>query len=116
MSIDRTPAHLADMLGFVRELRSIVADRTLQSYTSERVLNLAVDRLFINLGDAAQRVAEAERSSMSDVPWRQIIGLRKLLAHGYERVDQETLHRTVRTELAAVEQAIDAPLLSRGRR
>lgn len=116
MSIDRTPAHLADMLGFVRELRCIVTGRTLQSYLSERILNLAVERLFINLGEAAQRVPEAERASMSDVPWRQIIGLRNLLAHGYERVEQETLYRTATGELVAVEQAIEAHLQSRGRR
>ena len=114
MTIDRTPAHLSDMLAFVRELRAIVGGATLEAYCGERVLNLAVEKLFINLGEAAQRVPEAERASIGSVPWRQIIGLRNILAHGYEQVDHETLYRTVTNELAAVEDALAAWLTNAG--
>jgi uncharacterized protein with HEPN domain len=114
MTIDRTPAHLSDMLAFVRELRAIVGGATLDAYRKERVLNLAVEKLFINLGEAAQRVPEAERASVGGVPWRQIIGLRNILAHGYEQVDHETLYRTVTHELAAVEEALAAWLTGAG--
>ena len=114
MTIDRTPAHLSDMLAFVRELRAIVGGATLEAYRGERVLNLAVEKLFINLGEAAQRVPEAERANIGGVPWRQIIGLRNILAHGYEQVDHETLYRTVIHELAAVEVALVAGLAAPG--
>ncbi len=106
MTIARTPAHLSDMVAFVRELRAIVGVTTVESYLRQQVLNLAVEKLFINLGEAAQCVPESERMKLSDVPWRQIIGLRNILAHGYEQVDHETLFRTVTTELAAVEMAL----------
>lgn len=106
MMIDRTPAHLTDMLAFGRELRSIIGTTPLNACRGQRVLNLAVEKLFINLGEAAQRVPEAERPNLAVVPWRQIIGLRNILAHGYEQVDHETLHRTVTTELAHVEVAL----------
>lgn len=58
--MNRTPAHVADMLGFVRELRTLVGTRSLENYLSDRVLNLAVEKLFINLGEAAVRVPEVE--------------------------------------------------------
>jgi uncharacterized protein with HEPN domain len=48
------------------------------------------------------------------VPWRQIIGLRNILAHGYEQVDQETLFRTVQDDLAGVEAQLRAGLHARG--
>lgn len=112
-TIDRTPAHLSDMLSFVRELRAIVGSMTLEAYRAERVLNLAVEKLFINLGEAAQRVPEVERSNIDGVPWRQVIGLRNILAHGYEQVDHETLFRTVTTELTAVEVALAKSLAAR---
>jgi uncharacterized protein with HEPN domain len=115
MSLDRTPAHLADMLGFVRELRAIAASRSLEAFVADRILNLATEKLFINLGEAAQRVPEAERLAIGGVPWRQIIGLRNILAHGYERIDQETLYRTAAADLAAVEAALAAALAERDR-
>ncbi len=97
MSLDRTPAQLADMLGFVRELRAIVTSRPLEAFVGDRILNLATEKLFINLGEAAQRVPEAERLTIGGVPWRQIIGLRNILAHGYERIDRDAVpHPPVR--------------------
>jgi uncharacterized protein with HEPN domain len=115
MSIDRTPAHLTHMLGFVRELRAIAAAHTLNVFMHDRLLNLAVEGLLINLGEAAQRIPEAQRADMTGLPWRQVIGLRNILAHGYERIDQETLYRTAATELAAVERELMACLATRGR-
>ena len=114
MTIDRTPAHLSDMLAFVRELRALVGGATLEAYRGQRVLNHAVEKLFINLGEAAMRVPEADRARLGNVPWRQIIGLRNILAHGYEQVDHETLYRTVTTELAAVEGSLADHLAKRG--
>ncbi|HOW47526.1 MAG: DUF86 domain-containing protein [Rubrivivax sp.] len=115
MSLDRTPAHLTDMLGFVRELRAIAASRSLEAFVADRILNLATEKLFINLGEAAQRIAEAERASIGTVPWRRIIGLRNILAHGYERIDQETLYRTMADDLPTVETALAAALAARDR-
>ena len=46
---ERSRAHLADMLQFVGELRSIVAGRPLADYLGDRLRNLAVEKLFINL-------------------------------------------------------------------
>jgi uncharacterized protein with HEPN domain len=115
MSIDRTPAHLADMLGFVRELRAIAGGHTLNAFMHDRIPNLAVEKLFINLGEAAQWIPEAERADMTGLRWRQVIGLRNILAHGCERIDQQTLYRTACTELAAVERELMPCLATRGR-
>jgi len=106
MTIDRAPAHLSDMLAFVRELRGLLQDQSLSQYKSDRMRNLAVEKLFINLGEAALRLAEAQRARIGGVPWRQVIGLRNILAHGYEQVDHETLYRTVTAELGPVEAAL----------
>jgi uncharacterized protein with HEPN domain len=106
MTLDRTPAHLCDMLDFVRELRALLQGLALRAYLADRVLTLAVEKLFINLGEAATRLEEPQRAKFPHVPWRQIIGLRNILAHGYEQVDHETLYRTVTSDLAAVELAL----------
>jgi uncharacterized protein with HEPN domain len=110
MAPDRVPAHLADMLAFVRELRQLLAPLSLAEYKANRVLNLAVEKLFINLGEAAARIPEERRSAFDPMPWRQIIGLRNVLAHGYEQVEHETLYVTVSKELADVEHALSKAL------
>ena len=56
MTLDRKPAHFTDMLGFVCELRSLIKGLSLADFSKNRVLCLAVEKLFINLGEAAYRL------------------------------------------------------------
>jgi uncharacterized protein with HEPN domain len=104
--VDRTPAHLTDMLQFVRELRSMATGLTATEFAGNRILCLAVEKLFINLGEAAYRVGEERSGAMPDIPWRRIIGLRNLLAHGYEHVAHEVLFKTIADDLPALESAL----------
>lgn len=104
--MDRTPAHLADMLRFTQELRSLATGQTLETFTGNRVLCLAVEKLFINLGEAAFRVGSECASQWPGIPWRRVIGLRNILAHGYEQVAHEILFKTITDDLPALEIAI----------
>lgn len=107
---DRTPAHLADMLQFVQELRSFVHGVPLDAFVQNRVLCLATEKLFINLGEAASRMAPQATMAMPDIPWRQIVGLRNVLAHGYEAVAREVLFKTANDDLPGLEKALLAAL------
>jgi uncharacterized protein with HEPN domain len=111
MTVDRTPAHLADMLRFVQELRGLLADQPLEMFLANRVLCLATEKLFINLGEAASRIDAARCGQMLHVPWRQVIGLRNILAHGYEQVEHETLFNTVARDLPQLEETLSQELL-----
>ena len=107
MTADRTPAHLADMLQFVQELRSITqASLTAENFAQQRILCLAVEKLFINLGEAASRVDPQRAQQMPGIPWRKVIGLRNILAHGYEQVAHEVLFKTITDDLPALEVAL----------
>lgn len=86
----------------------------LDDYLRQRVLNLAVEKLFINLGEAASRMGPDAPALMPSLPWRQMIGLRNILAHGYEQVAHETLYRTVNEDLAAVEVELQSWLDQQG--
>lgn len=110
MTHDRLPAHLHDMRGFTRELRVLLAGMELQDFLAHRVLCLAVEKLFINLGEAAFRLGDEGPRRWPALPWRQVIGLRNILAHGYEQVAHEVLYRTVCDELPALESKLDAAL------
>ena len=111
MSLDRTPAHLADMLDFSQELQSFVSGLSSDDFVRQRVLCLAVEKLFINLGEAAVRVGP-DSVRYPQIPWRRIIGLRNILAHGYEQVAHEILYQTIVQELPAVSLSLLAVLQS----
>ena len=112
MSTDRIPAHLADMLGFSDELQSLVVGLGPAEFQNQRVLCLAVEKLFINLGEAAARMGDSS-VQFPQIPWRHIIGLRNILAHGYEQVAHEILYQTIVQELPALSRSLRDALQSR---
>ena len=60
---------------------------------------LAVERAVEVVGEAAGRIDKAERARLPDLPWRDVTGLRHVLAHGYAGVDHARLYRVVREDL-----------------
>lgn len=109
--MDRTQAHVADMLEFSRELMELLADKPLGDFLADRVLCLAVEKLFINLGEAAKRIDPARASQIEGVAWSRVIGLRNILAHGYEQIEHEVLFKAVRQDLPTMATALEAWLL-----
>jgi uncharacterized protein with HEPN domain len=46
-------------------------------------------------GEAANRVSEATQKAHPEIPWRQIIGTRHRLIHGYDTMDKDLLWNNV---------------------
>lgn len=97
--MDRTPAYVADMLDAARELVSLIDGVPLQAFLGDRLRCLAVEKLFINLGEASRRIDPAQAALIQGVPWARVIGLRNILAHGYEQIEHEVLYKTIVSDL-----------------
>jgi len=91
---DRDPAHLWDMLQAARDAAGIVADVTPESFLGDRVRMLALERSLELVGEAARRVSDALRQKHPGIPWKEMIGLRNILAHDYGRIDHDKLYAT----------------------
>lgn len=50
-----------------------------------------VERLFEMLGEAANRIPENIQLNYPEIPWGNIIGMRNIIIHCYEKVDLSTL-------------------------
>jgi uncharacterized protein with HEPN domain len=57
------------------------------AWDKDRIRQLATERLLEIIGEAANTLSEEYRAQHPDIPWRDIIGLRIVLAHHYHRVD-----------------------------
>jgi uncharacterized protein with HEPN domain len=91
---DRDPAHLWDMLQAARDAAEIVANMTQESFLRDRVRMLALERSLELVGEAARRVSDALRKKHPGIPWKEMIGLRNILAHDYGRIDHDKLYAT----------------------
>ncbi|MEW6113358.1 MAG: HepT-like ribonuclease domain-containing protein, partial [Thermodesulfobacteriota bacterium] len=53
---------------------------------------LAVERGFEIIGEAARRLSEDFRAEHPEVPWKDIVALRNVISHQYDKVHHETLY------------------------
>lgn len=73
--------------------------RSHEVLASDRMLLFAIVRALEVVGEAAGKVSEGTRSSVPDIPWRAIVGMRNRLIHGYFDIDTEVVWQTVAREL-----------------
>jgi uncharacterized protein with HEPN domain len=87
----------ADEIGAVTELGRDAWDK-------DRIRQLAVERLLEIIGEAANSLSEEFRAQHPAIPWRDIIGLRVVLAHHYHRVDPGQVWAIAATEVPLLVQ------------
>ena len=51
------------------------------------------------IGEMAGRLSRGLKARYNDVPWREIIGMRNVFAHEYERIDVKKIWETLRDDI-----------------
>ena len=72
---------------------------TFEAFAANDEKRAAVERQVFVIGEAAARLPEEWKQRRPDVPWRKIVGLRNLLAHGYWTIDVEELWDIARNKV-----------------
>ena len=82
---------LNQMREFSIEARDLASDRELGDLNDDLGFRRHAERVAELIGEAATRLPEAVRDASPKVPWRQMIGMRNWLIHGYDGIDAEIL-------------------------
>lgn len=99
MTLHDDAVPLRHMRDHVIEAIDLARCRNRQDLNTDRVFELALTKLVENIGEAASRVSLEGRRRHSSIPWREIIGTRHRLIHGYDAVDLDILWQIVHEDL-----------------
>ena len=93
-----------------QEALFFVNNRTREDLDHDRMLSLALVRLIEIMGEAANNISDPCQSKYSQIPWRQIIGMRNRIVHAYFDVDLDIIWQVITQDLGSllieVEKAI----------
>lgn len=81
---------LEDIFEFAARLERYVA-KGFEEFLAEDGSELAIERLIELVGEAASHFSEEFKLAYPAIAWREIVGMRVLLAHAYHRVDFEVV-------------------------
>lgn len=79
---------------------------TVEDFVGDEVLLTAVIHWVQTVGEAANAISEETRARYRDVPWRQVVDMRNLLAHGYRYVDPTIVWQVVVRDLPELDSQI----------
>ncbi len=108
-------ALLRDMLDHARRATRAVSGKQRSDLDSDEVLAAALERFIEVLGEAAGKVSPITRDASPQIPWRQIVGMRNRLAHGYASVDHDIIWDVVTLDLEPVIESLETLLADRSR-
>ena len=101
---------LRDMLDHARKAVAATKGRRRADLDRDEVLAAALERFIEVIGEAASKVSGATQHDLASVPWREIVGMRNRLVHGYASVDHDVIWDVATTDLptlvAAPEKAL----------
>ena len=95
----RDAAYLWDMLDAALAIQEFAGCASFEKYAANKMMRSAVERQLGILGEAARRVSETLKTKSPDIPWRQIVGLRNVLAHEYGDIRDERVWQIVSDNL-----------------
>ena len=90
---------LRHMLDHAEEAVALLGDMTLVDLKINRERQLALTRLIEIIGEAASKVPDEDQQRFPQLPWREAIGMRHVLAHGYDIIEYAVIWDTIRNNL-----------------
>lgn len=97
---------LRHMLDSAREAVEFATGKSRKNLDDDRKLSLAIIKSIEIIGEAASKVSEACKDENDNIPWRDIIGMRNRLSHGYFDVNLDMVWETVQTDIPNLIKAL----------
>ncbi len=87
-------------------LLQFAANLTEAEYAASLEKQYAMKFAFVMLGEDAARISEEIQNKYPDIPWREIKGLRNIVAHAYNKTDGEIIWDTVSRDIEPLRQQL----------
>lgn len=105
---------LRRMLEASREAVAFGSAHSPDDLRADRIRALALVRCIEIVGEAASKIARETRSTLSALPWADIVGMRNRLIHAYFDVDLARVCDTISSDLPPLIAMLDANPQRRG--
>ncbi len=108
--MSRDNASLLDMVNAAKRVLKFAEGLDKSALATDEEKQSAILYQVIVIGEATKRLSAEFRSQHSEIPWRDIAGMRDILAHQYDRVNLNTLWDAIQTDIPEL-LALLQPLL-----
>ena len=97
---------LHHMIEAVDNILEFVYGKSFEEYKSNKILKFAVIKNLEIIGEAAYLLTKDFKQQHNSVQWNDMVGMRRILVHGYYQIRDEIIWATIETELLPLKTEI----------
>lgn len=97
MSERNAELFVADILESIESIIEFTKDLNLETFSQNKMVKDAVVRNFEVIGEAAKNLPEKIKSKYSEIPWKEMAGMRDKVIHEYFGIDIDIVWQTIKT-------------------
>jgi uncharacterized protein with HEPN domain len=97
-----------DMRDHAETAQAFVGAMSWDEFRADTKTIFALARAIEIVGEAARRIPEDVRQAYPAIPWREIIGMRNVLAHNYDGADPRIIYDTATLFLPELVERLSA--------
>ncbi|PIP41920.1 MAG: hypothetical protein COX19_02285 [Desulfobacterales bacterium CG23_combo_of_CG06-09_8_20_14_all_51_8] len=98
--------YLNDILEMIEDINKFIEGMSYENLVNDKKTLYAVIRCLEVVGEAVKKIPNSIRDEHSEMPWREIAGMRNKLTHEYFGIDIETIWDTIKEDLPALKEAV----------
>lgn len=98
--------YLSDIDEAMTDARTFAEGHDLSDFRDNRQLRYAIERALEIIGEATANVSDAMKARDQSIPWKEMRGLRNIVAHAYHKVEPARVWRVVTRDLPETHEKI----------
>jgi len=87
------------ILDSIKKIEKYTDTLTIHDFVENELVQDGVIRNFEIIGEATKHLSKSFRDKYSDIPWKQIAGMRDILIHDYLGIDIYSVWETIETDI-----------------
>lgn len=91
-----------------RRILEYTGEMDLEHYLQSDLHQAAIERQLEILGEGARRVSESYRLAHPEIPWKQIIGQRHIIAHDYDKISHVQIWKTIKYSIPSLLASLES--------
>lgn len=99
--------YVDDIAVSCRKIGDFTTGLTLAQFTKDEKTYDAVVRNLEIIGEAAKHIPEDVRQQLAGIDWRNVAGMRNILAHAYFGIDDDLLWDVVQNKVPELAKAVE---------